>query len=175
MLRRQLDPNFADACGYLAIDRNLGETQQEQENLKRAFALKDRASARSRSQIEGGYHSDVTGEVHKGIDALRSRENLEPNLFPPHNLGLRMPSSVYTRSQPTSFDGVWRWRPISQLLMKTWPPRFKRKASARKARRCWAALKTKVWTNRSCATTNWRCCVPMPQRSNESGPGWRRT
>jgi predicted Zn-dependent protease len=57
MLRRatQLDPNFADAWGYLAIaDRNLGETQQEQENLKRAFALKDRASARSRSQIEGG-------------------------------------------------------------------------------------------------------------------------
>jgi len=83
----QVDPDFADAWSYLAIaDDLLGEKQREDADLKRAFALRDKASAASRSRIEASYYRSVTGEVYKAIDALHSLENLQPNLFPPHNL-----------------------------------------------------------------------------------------
>ena len=83
----QFDPDFADAWSYLAIaDDLLGENQREDADLKRAFALRDKASAASRSRIEASYYRSVTGEVYKAIDALHSLENLQPNQFPPHNL-----------------------------------------------------------------------------------------
>ena len=89
LLRRatQLDPNFADAWSYLAIvDHNLGEAQHENEDLRRAFALRDRASSASKSWIEAGYYRSVTGEAYKAIDALHTLESLQPNQFPPHDL-----------------------------------------------------------------------------------------
>jgi serine/threonine protein kinase len=92
MLRRatQLDPNFVDAWLYLEIaDADLGETQRESDDLKHAFALKDRATGWRLQFIESLYYREVTGEIYKAIDALRSWESLEPNTFPPHNrLGL---------------------------------------------------------------------------------------
>jgi serine/threonine protein kinase len=92
MLRKatQLDPNFVDAWIYLEIaDGELGETQRQSEDLKRAFALKDRASGWRLQFIESLYYREVTGEIYKAIDALRSWESLEPNAFPPHvRLGL---------------------------------------------------------------------------------------
>jgi eukaryotic-like serine/threonine-protein kinase len=82
-----LDPNFADAW----LDRNfadysLGEWQQSREDLKRAFALRDRASKFSKQLIEALYYQDVTGEAYKAIDALRTWEQLDPNAWPAHNL-----------------------------------------------------------------------------------------
>jgi tetratricopeptide (TPR) repeat protein len=83
----QLDPNFADAWAYLAIiDVNLGESQRENEDLKHAFAIKSRVSGIRIHLIEALYYLNVTGEIYKAIDALRSWESLEPNKFPPHNL-----------------------------------------------------------------------------------------
>jgi eukaryotic-like serine/threonine-protein kinase len=55
-------------------------------DYKHAFALREHASPENRSRIEAGYYHDVTGEVYKAIDALRSWETLQPNLFPPHNM-----------------------------------------------------------------------------------------
>jgi tetratricopeptide (TPR) repeat protein/tRNA A-37 threonylcarbamoyl transferase component Bud32 len=89
MLRRatELDPEFADAWAYLAmVDRNLGETRQANEDLRRAFVLKDKASTAMKSFVEGSYYREVTGEIYKAIEAHRSWESLEPNQFPPHNL-----------------------------------------------------------------------------------------
>src|SRR5712664_3390277 len=89
MLQRatQLDPNFAEAWEFLSLAyRNLGETKHEIEGLKRAFALKDKVSGFEKRRIEALYYLYATGEVYKGIDALRSWESLEPNDFPPHNL-----------------------------------------------------------------------------------------
>jgi eukaryotic-like serine/threonine-protein kinase len=83
----QLDPNFVDAWVSLVLaDSDLGETQRETEDLKRAFALRDKAPSGTRQWIEALYYILVTGEVHKAIDALRSWENLEPNQMHPHNL-----------------------------------------------------------------------------------------
>jgi tetratricopeptide (TPR) repeat protein len=82
MLERatQLDPNFADAWSALDLfERNLGETQRANENLKRAFALRSRVSESHKQWIEARYYLNVTGEVYKAIDAFRSWENLEPN------------------------------------------------------------------------------------------------
>jgi len=88
MLRRAttLDPNFAEAWLYLSIaDQQLGERQRETEDLKRAFALRDRVPRELKQRIEGEYFY-TTGEVYKAIDALRSWENLDSRQFPPHNL-----------------------------------------------------------------------------------------
>jgi len=83
----RLDPDFADAWYFLGVaHRGLGEMRQEKEDLKRAFALRNRASGMERQRIEAVYYLDVTGEVYKAIDALRLWESLEPNQFPPHNL-----------------------------------------------------------------------------------------
>jgi eukaryotic-like serine/threonine-protein kinase len=89
MLQRatQLDPNFAEAWSFLALaDHHLGETQRENEDLKRAFALSGRVSGSDKQWIEARYYLGVTGEVYKAIDALRSWESLEPNEFAAHNL-----------------------------------------------------------------------------------------
>ncbi len=89
MLRRatELDPNFADAWRWLVFaDQNLGETQRANQDLKRAFALRERLSDSDKAKTEALYYLDLTGETYKGIDALRSLESLEPNLFLPHNL-----------------------------------------------------------------------------------------
>jgi serine/threonine protein kinase/tetratricopeptide (TPR) repeat protein len=83
----QLDPDFADAWYFLGVAHsNVGETQKETEDLKRAFLLRNRASGMERQRIEAMYYLEVTGEVYKAIDALRSWESMEPNQFPPHNL-----------------------------------------------------------------------------------------
>lgn len=83
----ELDPNFVEAWDLLGLsDLDLGETQRAKEDLTRGFALRDRASGSSMKRIEALYYLNVTGEVYKAIDALRSWESLEPKQYPPHNL-----------------------------------------------------------------------------------------
>ena len=89
LLRRvtELDPNFAEAWGWLTIaDRSLGESQRESEDLTREFALRESLTDNEKAFAEARYYLTVTGEIYKGIDALRSWEKLEPKEFPPHNL-----------------------------------------------------------------------------------------
>lgn len=83
----QFDSGFADAWYFRGLaHRGLGERQLENEDLARAFALRNRATEMQRQRIEAMYYLEVTGEVYKAIDALRAWESLEPNQFPPHNL-----------------------------------------------------------------------------------------
>jgi len=83
----QLDPNFGDAWALLALtDDNLGESQRGNEALKHAFALKSMVSGSRIHLVEAMYYLNVTGEIYKAIESLRSWESLEPNNFPPHTL-----------------------------------------------------------------------------------------
>jgi eukaryotic-like serine/threonine-protein kinase len=83
----QLDPNFAGAWADLANERAiLGDTQRGVDDLKRAFALRNRTDETTRLWIEAWYYLRTTGEVYKAMDALRTWESLAPNEFAPHNM-----------------------------------------------------------------------------------------
>jgi len=86
-LATKADPNFADAWFFLGTAHaSLGETGEEENDLKHAFSLRDRTSGMGRQRIEAVYYLYVTGEIYKAMNALRAWESLEPNQFPPHNL-----------------------------------------------------------------------------------------
>jgi serine/threonine protein kinase/tetratricopeptide (TPR) repeat protein len=61
-----LDPNFAMAYATLATAySNLGETNLAAENMKKAYALRDRVSEREKFYISSHYYSFVTGDLLK--------------------------------------------------------------------------------------------------------------
>jgi serine/threonine protein kinase len=61
-----LDPNFAMAYTMLGNSYvNLGETSLGMENLRKAFALRERLSEREKFFIESHYHLVVTGDLRK--------------------------------------------------------------------------------------------------------------
>src|SRR3989442_13559925 len=67
-LRRaiDLDPNFAMAYARLAVSYgNLGQPGLSAENLKRAYALRDRVSEREKFHITADYYAFATGELEK--------------------------------------------------------------------------------------------------------------
>ncbi|MGA9801335.1 MAG: protein kinase [Terriglobales bacterium] len=62
----ELDPNFAMAYATLGVaDGNLSQTNQQLQNLSKAFELKDRASEREKFYISAHYYSEVTRETDK--------------------------------------------------------------------------------------------------------------
>ena len=64
----ELDPNFAMAYATLGVvSGNLSQTKQQQENLSKAFELKDRASEREKFYISAHYYSEVTREIDKAL------------------------------------------------------------------------------------------------------------
>jgi eukaryotic-like serine/threonine-protein kinase len=67
-LRRalELDPNFAMAYARLAVAYgNLGQPSLAEENLKKAYALRDRVSEREKFHITADYYAFATGELEK--------------------------------------------------------------------------------------------------------------
>ena len=82
----ELDPNFALAHARLgAVQGNLGEMELARESLGRAFALRDRVSAREKLYIENHYHSLVTGDVQRQIETLELYRRTYPRDFTPAN------------------------------------------------------------------------------------------
>ena len=64
----QLDPNFALAYATLGIVySDIGETQLGEENLKSAYALRDRVTEREKFRVSGFYFDEVTGELDKAV------------------------------------------------------------------------------------------------------------
>ncbi len=62
----QLDPDFAIA--YAALGGNyyiLGEGARAEENLTKAYGLRDKVSVRERYRITAMYHSEVTGDLEE--------------------------------------------------------------------------------------------------------------
>jgi predicted Zn-dependent protease len=62
----ELDPNFAMAYARLAVSYgNLGQPGLAAENLKKAYALRDRVSEREKLHITADYYAFGTGELEK--------------------------------------------------------------------------------------------------------------
>ena len=66
----ELDPNFAIAYRALAgLYGRLGQPGRMAENIRKAFALRDKVSERDRFYIEASYYGVGTGELEKAITA----------------------------------------------------------------------------------------------------------
>jgi eukaryotic-like serine/threonine-protein kinase len=87
----ELDPNFAMAYATLGVAySNQTQTKKAQENLKKAFDLRERASERERFYIAAHYYDIGTGEVEKSIDVYEQWKNTYPrDSVPRDNLALR--------------------------------------------------------------------------------------
>jgi eukaryotic-like serine/threonine-protein kinase len=89
MLRRatELDPNFADAWEDLAIqDHKLNEIKRAADDLRHAFALREKFPDDEKAEVEAGYYLEVTGEVYKAVEVLQTWEKLQPNVFSLRNI-----------------------------------------------------------------------------------------
>jgi len=88
-----LDPNFATAYARLGTAyNNLGQSVLSEENRKKAFELRDRASEREKLYIMSHYYAD-SGQFDKGITALELYEQTYPrDSTPANNL-----SSIYNQ------------------------------------------------------------------------------
>jgi tetratricopeptide (TPR) repeat protein len=68
----ELDPNFAMAYARLGTAySNLGEVGSSNENISKAYALRDRASERERLYIDSHYNMMVTGDLDKAAATFR--------------------------------------------------------------------------------------------------------
>jgi serine/threonine protein kinase/Flp pilus assembly protein TadD len=86
----ELDPNFALAHATLGVAHgNQLEGKQAEESLKKAFALKERASELERFYISAHYYDEVSGEVEKAISTYEQwRQTYPRDTTPLDNLAL---------------------------------------------------------------------------------------
>ena len=86
----ELDPNFAAAYEALGISySNLREPGLANENLQKAYDLRDRVSEREKFRISGSYYLLVTGELEKAVQTYELWAQTYPrNSEPLGNLGV---------------------------------------------------------------------------------------
>jgi len=86
----ELDPNFAVAYASLGVMYgNLGQASLSAENIKKAYALRDRVSEHEKSRIAALYYANVTGELEQAIQVYEMWAKSYPqDLVPPNNLGV---------------------------------------------------------------------------------------
>lgn len=87
----ELDPNFALAYSFLGdvYGDLLLEPGLAAENIRKAYALRDRVSERERLTITAGYYVNVTGELEKATQTLELWSQTFPQDSAAHNrLGL---------------------------------------------------------------------------------------
>ena len=76
----ELDPRFALAYSSLAVDHyNLNQNAQASEEIRQAFEMADRQTARERLQITTLYYDLGTGDVKKAIASYKQWVNLYPH------------------------------------------------------------------------------------------------
>jgi serine/threonine protein kinase/tetratricopeptide (TPR) repeat protein len=85
----ELDPNFAVAYASLGVSYgNLGQASLAAENIKKAYALRDRVSDHEKYRISALYYTHVTGEIEQAIQVYEIWAKSYPqDLVPPNNLG----------------------------------------------------------------------------------------
>src|ERR1700730_7171893 len=85
----EIDPNFAMAYARLAVSYgNLGQPGLAGENLKKAYALRDRVSEREKFHITADYYAFATGELEKEAQTYGLWMQSYPRDVIPHiNLG----------------------------------------------------------------------------------------
>jgi serine/threonine protein kinase/tetratricopeptide (TPR) repeat protein len=86
----ELDPNFALAYATLGVAyQNNMEQKTGEENLRKAFALRDRATEPERFYIQAHYYDEVTGELDQAIATYENWRRTYPrDTIPLDNLGL---------------------------------------------------------------------------------------
>ncbi|MGH9407897.1 MAG: tetratricopeptide repeat protein, partial [Vicinamibacterales bacterium] len=81
-----LDPQFALAYAQLGSSySNMGRTAEAIPYLRKAFALRDRATEPERLYITGRYFDIVTGELEKGSETYRLWTRIYPDEWLPNN------------------------------------------------------------------------------------------
>ena len=85
----ELDPNFAVAYAGLGVEYgNLGQASLAAENIKKAYALRDRVSEHEKYRIAGLYYTYVTGELEQASQVYELWAKSYPQDLVPHaNLG----------------------------------------------------------------------------------------
>ena len=81
----ELDPNFA--LPYVALSvgyYNLNEAARSAENVRKAYALRDKVSDPERFSIEALYYLDATGELQKAAQAYELWQRTYPRDFAPY-------------------------------------------------------------------------------------------
>ena len=82
----ELDPDFAVAYASLGlIYANLGQASLAAENIKKAYALRDRVSEREKYRISALYYSYVTGELEQSSQVYELWAKSYPQDAVPHN------------------------------------------------------------------------------------------
>jgi serine/threonine protein kinase len=108
----QLDPNFAIAWTELGVCySNLGHSREMEEDIRKGFELKDRASEHEKLYIEGHYYDEVSGDADKIVELYEQWKRTYPReTLPYDNLALRYESvgqfdkSVENASQAMRLD-----------------------------------------------------------------------
>src|SRR5713101_3797348 len=81
----EIDPNFAMAYARLGtVYNNLGQSEMSEQNRKRAFELRERASEHEKLYITSHYYAD-SGQLDKGIAALELYKQTYPRDMIPYN------------------------------------------------------------------------------------------
>jgi serine/threonine protein kinase/Flp pilus assembly protein TadD len=117
MYRRatDLDPNFVDAWVELSLaDHNLHESKRSIDDVKHAFALREKLPDSEKAGVEAAYYRDVTGELYRAVEALQTWERLEPHDFAPRNqlglvysdLGMYEKATIELRKNAELFPGL---------------------------------------------------------------------
>ena len=85
----ELDPNFAVAYATLGVVYgNLGQASLSAENIKKAYALRDRVSEREKYRISALYYQNVTGELEQATQVYELWAKSYPqDSVPPGDLG----------------------------------------------------------------------------------------
>ncbi len=86
----ELDPNFAIAFATLSVsDGNVSRSTLQEQAIKKAFELKDRASEREQLYISAYYYGEVTGEIEKAVPIYEQWKQTYPHdSIPVDNLAL---------------------------------------------------------------------------------------
>ncbi len=83
----ELDPEFATA--YAALGRahqNRGEAILAEEAIRRAYALRNRASEREKFDLTAVYHQFATGDIEQAIRSCQLWKQTYPRDFVPHRI-----------------------------------------------------------------------------------------
>lgn len=87
-----IDPNFAMAYARLAVcDVNLGEVRSAEENLSKAYELREHVSEHERLFILSLYHEFVTGD----LDEARKTYELRADVFPHDDIPIGNAGNLY--------------------------------------------------------------------------------
>ncbi len=81
----ELDPNFAIAYAAIAAAyNNLGEVSRSQENVRKAYELREKLSEHERLHVEATYYLYVTGELEKAAQTYERWQQIYPQDYFPY-------------------------------------------------------------------------------------------